>query len=63
MTRKQQRLAWTVAMAALPFIVVAFAYLTVDVTQWDRAVRLFTASFSAALAVIAFTFPGYRGHA
>lgn len=46
-------------MALLPFAVVAFGRLNLDVTQWSAEARIMTAFISAVCGVAAATFP-YR---
>ncbi|WP_293966039.1 hypothetical protein [Sphingomonas sp.] len=59
MTTRAQRWAWTAVMALLPFAVVAFGRLNLDVTQWSAEARIMTAFISAVCGVAAATFP-YR---
>lgn len=57
MTARAQRWSWTAVMAVLPFLIVAFTKLSIDVTAWPPESRALVAWMGAFLGFAAATFP------
>lgn len=57
MSARAKRWAWTAAWASMPFILVAFSNLSLDITEWGKEARFAVAAFSAFFGFGAATFP------